>query len=233
MRRYASETIQEVRCLRSEGKTYGEINKKLQLNVPKSTLSEWCKSVALPANYAERIDKLNKINLHKGQVIALEINRIKREELIKSIDKANLSISQTINSSATAKVALAMLCLGEASKSRSSPSFYFGNSDPKIIVLFIELMKFCFAYNIKKVRCTVQCRADQNVCELESYWQDITKIPKEFFYLTRVDPRTKGKPTKRTDYKGVLRIDYFDSRVRLELESLASLIYNQLTEKGP
>ncbi len=33
-------------------------------------------------------------------------------------------------------------------------------------------------------------------------------------------------------YKGVLVIDYFDTKVQLELEFLADLVYNQLS-KGP
>ncbi len=88
------------------------------------------------------------------------------------------------------------------------------------------------------------CRDGQNTQELESFWQNATKIPKNKFYKTRIDARTKGKPTtagepttagrpaKKPNYKGVLRIDYFDSQVRTELESLARLVYEQLVTQG-
>ena len=79
----------------------------------------------------------------------------------------------------------------------------------------------------------MQCRADQDVIALEEFWINATKIPKRLFYKSRIDPRTYGKPTLKSNYKGVLRIDYFDTKVRIELESLANLIYNQLAVKGP
>lgn len=129
-----------------------------------------------------------------------------------------------------------MLCLGEASKYKASKSFSLGNSDPRIIYIFLSLLKKCFDFNIEKVRCTVQCRADQNIKDLEQYWIKETGVPKRLFYKTRIDPRTIGKPTKKKDYKGVLRVNYIDTRVQLELESLANLIYNQLNKtkyKGP
>ena len=51
---------------------------------------------------------------------------------------------------------------------------------------------------------------------------------KRLFYKPLVDPRTKGKPTKKSNYRGVLKVDYFSTRVQLELESLADLVYNQV-----
>ena len=233
MPRYSISVIEEARHLRSLGQTYGEIRQSLKLNIPKSTLSEWCKNTKLPKNYSERIAKLNILNLHKGRSIAHEINKIKREEYLDQIDKINLPISVNIDNKMTSKIALAMLCLGEASKSGNGSSFYFGNSNPKIITLFLELMKRCFDFKPEKVRCTVQCRADQNILVLEEFWMEITKIPKSQFYKTQVDPRTIGRVTKKLDYKGVLRVDYFDSKVRHELESLANLVYNRLVIDGP
>lgn len=233
MQRYDSSIIKETRRLRGLGRTYGEIIKSIHLHIPKSTLSEWCKNTQLPPDYVERIAKLNSSNLHKGRIIGWEINKIKRKKYLKEINDLNFPIAKDIEDKNTAKIALAMLCLGEASKSTSRTSFYFGNSDQRIIVLFLGLMKYCYKFDINKIRCTVQCRADQEAGELERYWQDITKIPKELFYPTRVDPRTIGKITKKKDYKGVLRVDYFDNRVRLDLESLASLIYNHLSIDGP
>src|SRR5258708_1881185 len=97
-------------------------------------------------------------------------------------------------------------------------------------------MRYCSDAKLEKFRCAVQCRADQNVRELQEYWQNITKIPKENFYKELVDPRTIGKPTKNKDYKGVLRVYYLDKKIQLELESLADLVYNrtlQIFERGP
>jgi len=232
MSRYSDDIKEKARQLRMLGKTYTEINEILKLKIPKSTLSDWSKNTKLPDSYSSKIVDLNLNSLNKARLVAFESNRIKREEFIKRITKVNIPISKRIGSKQTAKIALAMLCLGEASKSTSRTSFYFGNSDPKIITLFLKLMERCFDFKLEKIRCTVQCRADQNIRALERFWMDITKIPKNQFYKSRIDPRTIGKITKKKEYKGVLRVDYFDTKVRHELESLSNLIYNHLIIEG-
>ncbi len=103
-----------------------------------------------------------------------------------------------------------------------------GNSDPRIIILFLNLLKHCFPFDPEKVRCTVQCRADQDIPALEAYWQKVTGIPQKYFYKSRIDLRTVGKPTLKPGYKGVLKVDYLNRKVQLELESLADLIYNRV-----
>ncbi len=233
--RYPQAVIDRVRKLRSKGKTYGEIQKALNLRIPKSSLSWQCKDVALPREYRERIDRLNLKGLAKGRGIAVEMNKIKREEFANLLLGRNAPIAKNVHTKAAGKIALAMLCLGEASKynPKSRKSFSLGNTDPRIILLFLGLLRQCFPFNLEKVRATVQCRADQNTEVLKSYWQKTTGIPTRLFYKPLIDPRTKGKPTKRPDYHGVLRIDYFDTKVQLELESLADLVYNEVRFHGP
>lgn len=215
--RYLTEVIVKVRNLRKLGRTYGEIRRNVNLEIPKSTLSGWCKNVDLPKNYVTRITNLNLTNLNKGRVIAHEINRIKREEFFENLKLKNYTISVKVENLEIAKIALAMLCLGEARKyAPRGGTFSLGSSDPRIITIFLELLKKCFNFNLEKVRCTVQCRADQDLKMLEKFWMNVTKIPKRLFYKTRIDPRTVGKPTKKKEYKGVLKIDYFDTKAQLE-----------------
>lgn len=229
-RRYSLELVEKIKELRSKGCTYGEIVSILKIKIPKSSLSWIVRNVSLPPHYQQRIGKLNLTNLGRGRKIAKEINAIKREELFARIKSINLPVSKKIKDKETAKIALAMLCLGEASKynSKGNRSFYLGNSDPRIVVLFLKLLKYCYTFDLEKVRATVQCRADQNTDDLKKYWLKVTGIPERLFYPPLIDPRTVGKPTKKANYRGVLRINYFDTKVQLELESLADLIYNKV-----
>lgn len=229
---YSLNLINKVRLLRKSGKTYREIREAIRLQIPKSTLSEWCKNIQLTSDHLDRISRLNLNNLKKARLIALDINKIKRREFLEKIERDNIQVAERIHHPEIAKIALAMLCLGEASKSKRKTSFYFGNSDPMIIQLFLKLLKGCFDFKLDKIRCTVQCRSDQNILALEKFWVGITKIPKNLFYKARIDPRTIGKPTTNKEYRGVLRIDYFDNKVRLELEVIADLVYNQLLKAG-
>ena len=229
MLRYPTKIKSKAQILRSLGFTYSEIRNELKLTCQKSTLSLWCRGVTLPDGYREKVAKLNLLHLSKARQIAMAVNKAKRQELLNSLDTVNVTLARRISEKVIAKIALAMLCLGEASKYSSKRSaFSLGSSDPRIIILFLELLKTCFNFDQTKVRCTVQCRADQNIESLEKYWRKITLVPKKLFYKAQVDPRTAGKPTKHLEYKGVLRVDYLNTKTQLDLESLANLVYNQV-----
>ena len=229
--RYLSRVIRKAISLRESGCTYKEIISFLNITVPKSTLATWCREVKMSEDYYKRIYKLNIENLKKARIKAVRINKYKSDKLFGEIRQNNQPISLKIFEKETAKIALSMLCLGEARKCspKNKGSFYLGSSDYRIITIFLSLLKKCFDFKIEKVRCTVQCRADQDIVLLEKYWQRITKIPKMNFYKARIDPRTIGKPTQNIDYKGVLRVDYLDIKIQRELEILADLVYNNMS----
>ena len=214
--------------LRKKGKTYSEIQKSLKVAIPKSTLSGWCVNIKLPIEYQNRIQKIVLNNAEKGRAIALVINRVKREKYLKSITNRNKHLGTALKNKDTAKIALAMLYLGEGAKDYKRGSVMFGNSDPFIISLFLYLLRYCYDINESKFRCTLQCRADQNIKKLEKLWSQITKIPLSRFYKARIDPRTIGKPSKKLDYKGVCKIDYFSADLFIELMKIPGTIY-----KGP
>lgn len=234
MGKYSKEIVSEIRRLRSLGKTYSEIVHSLNIKIPKSTLSDLVQGVSLPQEYEIKIYKLNTTNLNRGRMKALIINKIKRKEFLDGLTRKNQTISEGIKDKKVAKIALAMLCLGEASRySAGGGRFSLGSSDPRIIIILLELLRICFNFDMSKLRATVQCRVDQDPTKLKKYWRKVTGIPEKLFYKPNIDPRTKGKPTKKINYKGVLRIDYFDTKIQLDLESLADLIYNNLLRKGP
>jgi len=225
--------ITDVQILRQSGKTYSEINTILKTNIPKSTLSNWCQKLLLSNEYKSKIVKINRQNLIKARKVALKVNLKKRTEYLKSIETQNIPTSRIIQKKDVGMVALAMLCLGEASKSKTKHrSFTLGSSDHRIITIFIKLLKRFPNFDSSKIRGTVQCRADQNTKELENYWQKVSNIPSNLFYPTRIDKRTNDKPTRNKEYKGVLVIDYYDKNIQLILESLADLVYNQLQNEG-
>lgn len=213
--------------LRLQGKTYQEINVLLNRQIPKSTISYWFRGLELSSEIQENLSKKIAQKLIVARKKAVAANKVIRDKFQKHINSINLPISRRVNEPEVAKIALAMLCLGEASKSASKSGFYLGNSDPRIVIIFMKLLSQCFNIDKSKFRFTIQCRADQNVILLEKFWREMVGVSSGQFYSPRIDPRTIGKPTKNTSYRGVLRVDYIDKKVQLELESLANLIYNQ------
>lgn len=214
--------------LRKQGKTYLEIQKILKIRIPKSTLSDWCCDVPLPLEYQKKIQDYNKLNLNKARKIALAVTRVKREKYLQSIIDRNQYLATIFKNKDVAKIALVMLFLGEGGKNPKRASLLFGNSDPFIINLFLYLLRGCYEIDESKFRCTLQCRADQDIKKLEKFWSQITKIPLSQFYKARIDQRTINKPTKKLNYKGVCRLDYFSADIFLELLRIPEIIH-----KGP
>ena len=213
----------EVQKLRKNGKTFMEIKNDLNINISKSTLSCWCKGIVLPSSYYKKVELLNINNREKGRKLAVVANRNKRKEYLEEIEGRVKYLSNKLENKDTAKIALTMLYLGEGAKTKRG-YLMFGNSNPSIISLFLKLLRYCYNIDESKFRCTFQGRADQNIKQLEEFWSKITKIPLSQFYKANIDPRTIGKPSKKIDYKGVCRIDYFSGEIFLELMKIIELL---------
>ena len=207
-----------------KGKTYTEIRSALNTDIPKSTLSDWCRDIILPEAYYQRVENLNRVNLNKGRSIAAKLLQERQKFFYKELHTKNAVLLDAFNSNTQVrKITLAVLYLAEGSKTKRG-SLMFGNSDPLIIQIFLRLLRESYDINESKFRCTVQCRADQRIPSLEKFWTRITSISLKQFYMARVDKRTIGQKSRKTDYKGVCRIDYFSSIIDLELKYIAQMI---------
>ena len=130
--------------LRSRGKTFMEISKKLDIKIPKSTLSAWCKNIILPNWYKKKIKRLNEKNLIKAQQLALISNKLKYENILKKAELINQKIGNKLKSKDILKAFLSILYLGEGAKWKSHHGLMLGSSDPIIIKLYIQLLKLCY-----------------------------------------------------------------------------------------
>ncbi|MDP3985662.1 MAG: hypothetical protein Q8P82_02760 [bacterium] len=153
----------------------------------------------------------------------MEVNKQLREQYLTMVEHRVQHLPKLLDDKNIAKIALAMLYLGEGTK-RSSGKITFGNSDASIIKLFLKLLRRCYNIDEKKFRCTLQCRADQEVPTLEDFWSETTGIPRSQFYTAQIDPRTVNRPSKRVEYKGVCRIDYLSADLFVEIMKLNEII---------
>lgn len=213
--------------LRKKGKTYGEIQRIIGKPIPKSTLSHWFRGILLTESQQRHINKRVFLNIRRAQAKAWIVNKRKREGYIRNVIDRIRHLPIKLRNNDTAKIALAMLYFGEGYK-RHNGSLIFGNSDPAMIKLFLHLLRYCYDIDESKFRCTLQCRADQDIKKLEQFWSKITKIPASKFYRARIDPRTRGKPSKKLNYKGVCRIDYFSGDIFMEIMQIIGLISKKI-----
>lgn len=215
--------------LRSRGKTYTEIKQLLGFDIPKSTLSLWCKDVKLPSWYIKKIAALNEHNWSIGRKHAWIANKKRREDFLASLWNKNRYIT-TILDKYIFKLLLAFLYLGEGRKWKPGSSLTLGNSNPDIIKLYLAMLKICYGINPPSLHCRISYRADQNLQSLQKFWSKVTHIPLNNFYKTIPDPRTVGKPTKRKDYKGVCVISGGGTAVQLELDVIPKIILGDIAQ---
>lgn len=214
----------QIVTLRKAGKTYAEIQTILGKKIPKSTLSYWCRSVSMPKTLQLKIKQKNLVSLGRARALALQSKKDKKEAALVGVRQQSSVFRQLFKHQVTSKLLLTILYMCEGSRSKNRASLMFGNSDPFIVSLFMRLLRFCYSIDESKFRCTIQCRADQNTEELERFWRITTNIPKSQFYKAQVDPRTIGKPSRKPNYKGVCRIDYFSSAILNELVEIMNII---------
>lgn len=216
----------QVRELRAKGHTYTEINEKLGTNIPKASMSYICKGVVLTGDELENLNKRLLMQLAISRQKALAANRNLQLSIRESIRKRNMEFNKL--SDREAKIALSLLYLGEGAKYKSHRGLYLGSSDPKIIIIYLGLMKRCYGAEPKEFKARVSYRADQNLEDLEKFWSKLTKIPKSNFYKTKPDPRTIGKPTLRSEYKGVCVLTRKGTEIQLELQAIADIIFENM-----
>jgi len=214
----------KVKKLREKGKTFSEIKENVGVNISKSTISYWCKGIVLSKKKISHIKNICEGNIKKAQKLAVLANQQKHENKLNRIIEDNKDLSLLLKNLDVAKIVLAVLYICEGSKNKRSSCLTIGNSDPKIIKLFLQLLRKCYRINESKFRCTVQCRADQDTKKLEIFWSKVTGIPLSLFYKARIDNRTIGKKSEKTDYHGVCRINYFSADIFWELMIIGDII---------
>lgn len=213
----------EVIRLRKIGKTYGEIRQSTGVMLSKGTLSDWCNGILLSQLEKEKVRLSQLSNMERGRETAWIINKARRKAYLASIETRIEPLKEYAENRSAKKIALAMLYLGEGKKINAS-AITLGNSDPKIIKIFLSFLRSAYVIDEKKLHCTLQCRADQDIKILEKFWSECTKVPLERFYKTRIDARTIGKPSRKLDYKGVCVINYFSADVFWEVMMIGELL---------
>lgn len=209
--------------LRKLGLTYSLIQEQLDVKIPKSTLSFWFKNIKLSVSAKTENKRLSTLATEKSRILAVKANKIIRQKYLDTLSTRYEHLKEKIKDKNTALIALSMIYLGEGGKSRTG-SVSIGNSDQNVIRLFLYLLNICFDIDKSKFRCTVQCRADQDTQELEKFWSEITGIPLTQFYKTCIDPRTIGKPSRKLDYKGVCRLDYFSADIFNSIMTIIDIV---------
>lgn len=215
-KQYPEELREEARRLRREGWSLNEISAKL--GPPKNTLTLWVRGIELTPEQRARLQQKEVEILGRNRALAAAVNRDARLARIEAAQKQAQALLDGLSDvHRTNHIAAAMLYLGEGAKGESA--FGFSNSNPQIIRYWMYLLRASFTIDESKFRIQIMCRADQDEPELRAYWTAITGIT--HYIKSHVDVRTEGQATRRTNYKGVCLVHYYDLAIRRYLDALA------------
>lgn len=196
----------QARRLRRQGYSFNEMSRLL--NVAKSTVSSWTRSVPLSDKARLRIRDLG----DKGRKKGIETNRRKQVLILKKInDNCGALINKKYGPD-DYKLFLALLYWGEGAKTEHRLNFI--NSDPDMIRMYLWLLRKSFSIKEERLKGLLHLHEYHNREEMIDFWSKITGIPKNNFSIYN-KPHTGIN--KKPGYKDCLSIRYGDSRMIKEI----------------
>lgn len=209
---YSIEIRNQAVFLRKKGFSLKEISEKL--GIAKSTASYWLQNVNLNSKAQERLKSHQILGQYKSRII----KKAQRENLIKEYQlKTYQEISKINFDKNLYKLLCSFLYWCEGAKLNST-HVRFINSDPKMIKIFLSLLRKSFEVEEKKFRALIHLHEYHNEEKQKRFWSKITKIPSQQFNKSYRKPNTRKRI--RNNYPGCLAIYYYDHKIAKELAAL-------------
>lgn len=104
---------------------------------------------------------------------------------------------------------------GEGYKTEKSSGIDFANSDPDMIVVFLNFLRSRYNLDEKRLKILLYCYEDQDVSDLIKFWGKLLNVNKANFtkpYI-RKDFRSDGRKMKY----GLVHIRYSDKKMLIDL----------------
>lgn len=212
--------------LRKKGFSFPMIEAKL--GIPRATLSYWFKNLVLSSSAKDRIlvrKQQNLIKTRKKALVVLKQGRINEQKKLEkriSLDFENFEFDKR-----NKELLLVMLYLGEGFKIKSYIGL--GNSNPKIALMFVKLLRDIYCIEESRLRCYLHLRMDQDYEKEILFWSNALKISKSYFGKTQFDKRTQGIKTW-LGYHGVCIIYCYDARIEKRLTEIQNYLIKKILD---
>ncbi len=204
---------------REEGLSYNEI--AARTGVSKSTLSNWLRDIPLAPEHEQRLQERLWANRAGLAARALTTNRKRYAEAREVAWAGGVSVLQQVPMCPPIdELALAMLYLGEGSKSRHQVKM--ASMDVKIMSYYVDSL--IRLYNVDVCRLSARLNLVEAARSIESelklWWSSHLGIPLERFVKSQFDPRN-GSLVLTHDYHGVCTVILGNTYLQQRLLGLA------------
>lgn len=191
--------------MRKRGVSIKEIS--VALSVSKSTVSVWCRDVALSEKAIARIAK----NGNEKATIALMRYSEKKRELRQQSERTSKSNGASLLGTLSKRDIYCIglgLYWGEGYKT-GNQEFGFTNSDPRMILFYVKWLKTVFNITEKDLilRVSINHIHKYRTEQVESYWTNLLSVPLTQFTKTSLIKSVSKKLYKnQSGHMGTLRI---------------------------
>lgn len=222
--RHSAEIKKRARQLRTENRSFSEIQKILK--VPKSTLFSWVKDLPRPLKFLNTPERLEKM-----REMALVANKAKYQRINDSLlTKVTNEVAKTDLEKLPKKVLLSLLYWAEGDKGDKSV-INFANTDPRLHLLFVQLLRQTFNLDESRFRVRLHLHNYHHEETVKRFWSNHLKIPENQFNKTYLKERSKEK-TFRKNFGGICFIKYNSVYLQRELTLFARLFADKFISKN-
>lgn len=229
--KWTNEDRTKARLMRQRGASYSGIYKELR--VPKSTLNLWFKDLPYP-NHMYFIDQ--KSWLAEIRKLSAAANRKKRQDGMAKISqkvKKEVEEWELLKSRETQKSLLSMLYWAEGQKlpERGTP-VKFANTDPKLVLLFLTLLRNCYQLDKTKLRIQIHVHWYHNQRKVQRFWSKLLSVDESLFNKIYVKQRSKTKRFRK-NFAGICFVIYYSVNLRREIVETGYNIAERITGRIP
>lgn len=199
----------------------------------KSTLHSWIRAIKRPEKFSQQ-DRIRWIK-EIQPLGAASIKKKRMQEIEKIADKVRQEVLQwsflaDVN---VQKALLSFLYWTEGQKlpERGAP-VKFANTDPRLVLLFVTLLKRCYVIDPKKIKVRLYIHWYHKPEIVKTFWKDLLGIPEVQFAKIYVKPRSKTKRFRK-NFMGICFVVYQSVDLRQEIMYTAYSVYEQLHMLSP
>jgi transposase-like protein len=210
MKKWDASVKTRARELRLEGYSFGQLTQ--ELGVAKSTLHSWIRGLKRPVKFT----RLDRIRWAKEIQIALIRTEVQNE-------MAQLKITAELN-----KSVLCALYWAEGSKNRGMLNF--ANTDPRLMKLFITLLRQCYVLDERKFRVRLYLHWYHKERKVKLFWSSLLNIPLSQFNKTYWKKRSK-EHVFRKNIGGICFLRYNSDHLREQVIHYSQAFGEKITGK--
>lgn len=221
---YTDEIKSKAKKLREQGVSYNQLQKTL--GIPKSTLSSWfSESLGMPFDRKALLKHLANIRILSAK--AKTKIRLDELESIKLKTRKDVS-AYPVNNIGFQKSLIAMLYWAEGTKHDKVGGLKFTNTDPKLVKLFVELLKKSYEIDPSLLRIALHIHYYHKIKPTRKFWSSHLKIPESQFTYIHIKKRSLTKKFRR-NFMGICIVSYPVGKIRKEIMALAYELHDCLT----